>query len=183
MKSLLKLSLLTVMLIFLNACQKQNSQIEVVKEYKEYTTYLVRHAEKADKSKDPVLSPEGIQRAMTLNHVLSNVSLDHIHSSDYIRTRETAAPVALAKGLDTELYNPKALNEIAAKLDSLGGTHLIVGHSNSTPNLVELLGGERESPIDDGGEYDRLYIIHRHKDGSVSSTLMRYGSPYLVADK
>ena len=38
-----------------------------------------------------------------------------------------------------------------------GLRHLVVGHSNTTPPLVELFGGDAGPPIDEASEYDRLY--------------------------
>ena len=62
--------------------------------------FLVRHAEKVDQSKDPDLSPDGYRRAEELACVLADADIEHIHSSDFIRTRLTAAPVAEKFGLD-----------------------------------------------------------------------------------
>jgi len=56
------------------------------------------------------------------------------------------------------------------------GTHLVVGHSNTTPPLTELLGGEGGEPIVEATEYDRLYRVDITKDGSASSKLMRFGA-------
>ena len=59
-----------------------------------------------------------------------------------------------------------------------GGRHLVVGHSNTTPSVVELLGGDPGSKIEKT-EYDRLYIVTIGADGAVSTLLIRYGAPYV----
>ena len=58
-----------------------------------------------------------------------------------------------------------------------GGRHLGVGHSNTTPRLVELLGGKPNSVINEG-EFDRLYIVTIERDGAASSVMMHYGKAY-----
>jgi len=113
-----------------------------------------------------------------LADVLRSANIDQIHSSDYTRTKETAAPIAKNLSKRTQIYNPKKLEELVTKLKDAGGRHLVVGHSNSTPSLVKLLGGDSISKINDDGEYDRLYMVTITKDGTVSSVLLRYGLPY-----
>ena len=108
------------------------------------TVFLVRHGEQLEHGKDSKLAPEGIERAARLAEVLRDDNIEHVHSTDYFRTRDTAAPL----GLPLELYDPRDLPALAEKLRSNGGTHLVVGHSNTTPALVGLLGGEPGPEID-----------------------------------
>ena len=140
------------------------------------TVFLVRHAEKVDHSKDPDLSPEGYLRAEALAYILSDAEIEGVHSTNYIRTRETASPVADYFKLETELYNPMDLPALARKLKSQGGRHLVVGHSNTTPAMVEFLGGEAGPPVADEWEYDRLYILTITQEG-VQTLRLRYGKP------
>jgi broad specificity phosphatase PhoE len=137
--------------------------------------FLVRHAEKMDASGDPDLSGAGRQRASELAQVLRDAEIDRIHSTDYIRTRDTAAPLAAMLGLKPEFYDPTHLAEFAQTLTQQGQRHLVVGHSNTTPELVRLLGGEPGSPIQESSEYDRLYIVTMDESG-VTTVLMRYGT-------
>lgn len=140
--------------------------------------FLVRHAEKSDGGRDPKLSAAGSERAAALAQALGNAGIQYIHSTDYVRTRDTAAPVAKAYGLKVELYDPGNLSALAAKLREMGGSHLVVGHSNTTPEMVRLLGGNGGSPIDEGAEYDRLYVVTTGADGVATSLMLRYGRPY-----
>ena len=142
------------------------------------TIYLVRHAERADDHpSDPTLTPAGSERARELARVLRDVPLDAIHSTDYRRTRLTAAPVAEAQGMDVEIYDPRGpgMAELVEALRASGGTHLVVGHSNTTPALVEALGGDPISPVDEN-EYDRLYVVVLGPAGTVTSSLLRFGA-------
>ncbi len=59
------------------------------------TYYIVRHAEKADVSKDPLLSDIGNARATALKDILLITGIDYIFVSDMKRTQETVAPLAL----------------------------------------------------------------------------------------
>lgn len=138
--------------------------------------YLVRHAEKTTEKTDPGLTEAGQRRAELLAEKLDDAQIERIHSSDYIRTRDTAAPLAKLLGIEIELYDPRDLPAIAAQLEAEGGTHLVVGHSNTTPQLVELLGGDGGEPIVEATEYDRLYIVRHKSDDNITSELQRFGA-------
>lgn len=141
--------------------------------------YLVRHAEKTTENDDPGLTEAGYKRAEDLATRLANVPLTKIYSSDYIRTRDTAAPVAAAKSLGVVIYDPRALESFANKLLTETGHILIVGHSNTTPSLSEYLGGEGGEPIIEATEYDRFYVLTRNA-AVVTSVIEKFGvSPKL----
>ena len=140
--------------------------------------FLVRHAEKLDESQDPGLSGAGRQRSLELAQLLRDAGINHIHSTDYIRSRDTAAPLADSLGLEVELYSWDEAPEFARSLIQSGQRHLVVGHSNTTTDLVELLGGDAGSAIDHSGEYDRLYVLTIDAGQSVTTLLMRYGAPF-----
>lgn len=130
----------------------------------EGTVYLLRHAEKTDDgTEDPPLSAAGQERAESLVKVLRSAGVTHLHSTDYQRTRQTLAPLAQATGLTVEFYDPRAPAALVARLRKTPGVHVVVGHSNTIPELVRLLGGDPRSAIDES-EYDRLYVV-RPADG------------------
>ena len=93
--------------------------------------FLVRHAEKTAEKNDPGLTQAGQARALALANRLGGEGITHIHSSDFIRTRDTAEPLAEKLGLDVEIYDPSDLAVIAKKLKATPGRHLVVGHSNT----------------------------------------------------
>ena len=140
--------------------------------------YLVRHAEKLADAEDPDLTDAGKARAEVLADRLEDAGLTAIYSSDYTRSRDTAAPIAARLGLEVQLYNVRELEAFADQLKTMGGHILVSGHSNTTPRLTDLLGGDYVSPIDEAGEYDRLYIVTLGEDGTASSALERYGAAY-----
>ncbi len=139
--------------------------------------YLVRHAEK-QAGANPSLTAGGKTRADQLAERLAGAELQYIHSTNYRRTLETAAPVAQEFGLDVQLYDPRDLPAFARQVKEQGGRHLVVGHSNTTPALVSALGGDPGTPIDEKSEYDRLYIVTFSADSGVSTDLQRYGVRY-----
>ena len=140
--------------------------------------FLVRHAEKVDASRDPELSATGKKRAEELAGVLRDANVKHVHSSDFIRSRDTAAPIAARLNLKVELYDPRDLPSLVKKLRQAGGRHLIVGHSESIPGTVELLGGKPGIDINEANEFDRLYLVTVDTNGQASTVLIRYGKPF-----
>jgi len=137
--------------------------------------FLVRHAEKADQSEDPPLTEQGQLRAEGIARLLKDAGVERIYSSDFIRTRETAAPLADALDLEVVSYDPKALAALADRLLSSGGRCLIVGHSDTTPELAGLLGGAPGPPIPED-EYDRLYVLTR-QGGVTTTVVLRLETP------
>ena len=146
---------------------------------KRLVAFLVRHAEKMEDGEDPELTAAGASRARILAATLRTVGITQIHSSDYKRTRDTAAPTAELLGLKVRIYDPRDLPTLVGELKAAGGRHLIVGHSNTTPALAKLLGGQAGKPVDEKREYDRLYVITVDESGEASTVLLRYGAPFL----
>ncbi|HEX6202017.1 MAG TPA: hypothetical protein VF100_03370, partial [Thermoanaerobaculia bacterium] len=70
------------------------------------------------------------------------------------------------------IYDPRRLAELAAALRAGEGTVLVVGHSNTTPELVRLLGGDPGAPIAHD-EHDRLYRVD---PASGETTLERFAA-------
>jgi phosphohistidine phosphatase SixA len=148
----------------------------------------VRHAERADDptagappegrmlAEDPPLSPAGEERARLLAHMLGDAGVTAIHTSDYRRTRDTGDPLARRAGVAMRVYDHRDLAGFAAELRGTPGRHLVLGHSNTTPQLVEALGGEPGDPIEDL-EYDRLYVVLL-EGGRATTMLLRFGAPY-----
>ncbi len=125
--------------------------------------YLVRHAEKLAQPDDPGLSDEGHARAERLAELMAERDIEEIYSTDYRRTLETAEPVARKLGLQVRLYDPSRLQAFADSIAGKSQRILVIGHSNTTPELAELLGAEPGQSMDES-EYGRLYRIERDGD-------------------
>ena len=165
-------------MVSLSSCSPAPQPDRSVSQKQPLVVFLVRHGERADSSRDSVLSNAGRERSQALAEVLRGAEIDSVHSTDFNRTRDTAAPTAAAFGLQVQLYDPRNLQDLVENLRRSGGRHLIVGHSDTTPLAVELLGGDPSSPIDEEGEFDRLYIVAAGSNGEVVSMLIRYGAPF-----
>ena len=122
---------------------------------------LIRHAEKIlSSSNDPQLSTKGWQRANELVHVFEAVDIDAVYASPYRRSIDTAKPLAKAKQLEILNYNPDELDSFAQKLlnTHMGETVVIVGHSNTTPQLINALLGTNYPNLEET-EYDWVYFV------------------------
>lgn len=119
------------------------------------TQYFVRHFEK-QAGIDPHLSELGLARALVLKDVLINKGITTIYSTRYNRTLESVSPLADALGLNIEFYDPQTLNEFAFSLKNQRNI-LVVGHSNTTAQLIRLLGGDIEDLSEN--DYGQLFIL------------------------
>jgi phosphohistidine phosphatase SixA len=137
---------------------------------------LVRHAEKADDSKDPPLTEAGKARAQCLADLLAPAAVTDVLSTDFQRTRDTVAPVALSHGRTVEVLGDADANGWAARLRALppGAVAVVAGHSNTLPVLVRDLTGQAVAMND--GEYDRLFVVALAGSGG-SMLAMRYCAP------
>lgn len=121
--------------------------------------YLVRHFEKAKDSRDPHLTKLGSKRAVQLAELLKENDIKALYSTQYHRTIETAQPFAAQSGISIDYYDPRALADFAKQLLKSKKSSLVVGHSNTTPELIALLGGEAKAMQEsDYGELFKLTI-------------------------
>ena len=124
-----------------------------------FTLYLVRHAEKqSDGTSDPDLTMAGTDRAQKLASWLQDKDIADVWSSDYKRTRGTAAPLLKELGFDLIIYDPGKLPALAEQLLGNSNNAFVVGHSNTTPDLARLLCKCAIADMDES-EYDRLIVI------------------------
>jgi len=163
--SLLRALLVSSLLVGCNTTNQPTDHLVV---------YLVRHAEKT-MGMEPGLTGAGQERANKLVMETRDSGIRHVLTTDFRRTRATARPTADELGLELEFYDPSDLAALVRRLRGSGGRYLVVGHSNTTHELVGLLGGEPGAPINEKTEYDRLYIVTIRTDGTVNTELDRYG--------
>ena len=119
----------------------------------------VRHAEKADESQDPPLTPEGQKRAELLARMLRDAGVSVIYSTPFQRTRSTAAPLARQLGITVTEDNSDA--PVLAKRilrENRGKTVFVAGHSNTIPVLLTSL-GIASAPNIGSAEFDNLFVV------------------------
>ena len=129
------------------------------------TVFVMRHAEKAElPADDPPLSPTGEARALELAQHFGSapkgLGLDRIIVSEFRRTQETVRPLANRLGIPVIVVPAKDPATAARRAldENRGGRVLIVGHSNTVPQIVEELSGESVPEMSEA-EYGILYMI------------------------
>lgn len=135
-----------------------------------YELILVRHFEKIADVDDPGLTKKGHARAENLAEVLDQSGINRIYTTDYNRTKQTAMPVAELKGFTVNYYDPRNLKNFAVDLLARQESALIVGHSNTTPALIKLLGGEAK--IIGEKDYGEVFFIRIDKSQLKQSSIL-----------
>lgn len=146
------------MLLFLASCSSSP---------KPKTIYIVRHAEKQLEGDDPELAQVGQIRAQKLAQILSDKNIEHIYSTNYIRTKSTAKPTADQQELEIQVYDPRNHDELVEKLKADEGNILVVGHSNTVGQIANYFVGDAEKYKDlEDIEYDFIYVVTLDANGS-----------------
>jgi len=136
---------------------------------------VVRHAEKADQSTDPVLSAEGVARAEALAKALAGMDVKAVYVTQYQRTALTAAPLAKAAGLKPIQVHSDATPELVERMkkEHPNDVVLTVGHSNSVPRILKLLGAAETIQLGDS-DYDNLFIVVPAASGPPTLLRLKY---------
>jgi broad specificity phosphatase PhoE len=144
---------------------------------------LVRHAEKVAPSGDVALSPAGEARARALVDVARDAKVSAIVTTQFQRTRLTAAPTAEALGITPVVVAASAntAEHVAAIVRMIreqhsGRTVLVVGHSNTVPAIATALGAAKLADLCDS-VYDVLLIVAVASDGTARLIRAQYGAP------
>lgn len=122
---------------------------------------LVRHAERAGgMGADVGLSEAGRCRAKVLSTMLADSGIKAIYTSEVKRTQQTAEPLAEKLGIGPQVVPASKVEEIVAKLRQSppDTASLVVGHSNTVPEIVKRLSGQTVAPIADD-QFDRMFIV------------------------
>lgn len=145
------------------------------------TIIFVRHAERADGGAgvnmmtttpaDPPLSAVGEARANKLAAMLADAGIKAIFATEFKRAQDTGKPLAAKLGLAVQTVPAK---DPAALVARLKGEHpndvvLVIGHSNTLPDLIKAFGGRTITMRDD--EYDAMYVL---APATGALTLIRY---------
>lgn len=135
---------------------------------------LVRHADRDDGMEN--LNKSGEQRAEDLADLLREANIKAVFSSDYARTRETAAPICKALKIQPTIYDSSDIPALISKIkkEYAGELVLVIGHSNTVPETVNAF--EIEPPLTtiNHHEYSNLYILKYGAKNEV--LLLKYGA-------
>jgi broad specificity phosphatase PhoE len=136
--------------------------------YSQTNTYiLIRHAEKdttqigsTQMTANPNLNAQGIKRSKKLINALKSFAIDTIYSTNFNRTTATVTPISQKRNIEIKFYNHKQLEGFATQLKKYDNkTVLIVGHSNSTPALLNLLIDKEMYKALDESIYNKIFIV------------------------
>lgn len=119
---------------------------------------LVRHAERvaAPATEDVALTDAGRARAQKLAGMLAKAGVDAIYVTRFQRTKETAQPLADAVHLTPNVENDT--DALIAKLKQhTDQTVLVVGHSDTVPDVIKAFGGPNVTIGDD--EFGDLFVL------------------------
>jgi broad specificity phosphatase PhoE len=136
--------------------------------------FVVRHAEKAAEAsdRDVPLSDEGEARARRLESLLRDAGVTSICSTDTVRTRATAEPLAHDLKATVRIYSDVAalVGEMRREPEAVV---LVIGHSNTVPALIAALGVRQKIEIGDK-EYDNLFLVVPRPSGEPVFLRMKY---------
>ena len=121
--------------------------------------FAVRHAEKQSNDKDTPLSDLGKTRADCLAKTLQDAHITAVFTTQYTRTKQTAEPTAREANVKLTSLDASSNDEVVkqAMVAAQSGNVLIVGHSNTVPDIVAALGAPKPAIADDA--YDLLFIV------------------------
>lgn len=154
------------------------------------TVFLVRHAERAQEpAQDPALTETGRARAEALARLLSGAGVRAVYTSQFARTKQTAEPLAQLLGVPVNAValgvkpdrprevSEQSIRELKGKVEAhAGGAVLVVGHTNSVPDLIRELGGD-VVPTMDESKYDGLFVVTVYAPGRAKVVQLKYGAP------
>ena len=144
--------------------------------------FVVRHAERADggapsggmtAANDPPLSPAGTERAKRLAAHLASAEVKSIFTTEFARTRLTAAPLAEAIQVKPSAISSKDVATLIQQAGAAAGNVLIVGHSNTVPDVLKQLGVKTPIAIAEN-DYDNLFVVVRPATGEPTLIRLRY---------
>jgi phosphohistidine phosphatase SixA len=156
--------------------------------FKVTTVFLVRHAEKDTAPREnPPLTEQGKRRSEALARALKEANIKAIYTSQFLRTQQTAEPLGRLLGVtpaSIELkmdsrnqgqVSEQSLKEIVDKIHARAGeSALVVGHSNTIPEVIRMLGAN-ETPAIDEKQFDDLFVVTVYEKGKAKAARLKYG--------
>ena len=138
--------------------------------FAQVTVIFTRHAEKAaTPPKDPPLTEAGKRRAEALASMLADSGVEAIYTTELQRTQQTAAPLAARVHVTPTVLPAKDTAVLVKAIRARhSGVVVVVGHSNTLPDIISALGGPKVEISD--SQYDNLFVL---TVGPSESSLLR----------
>ena len=123
------------------------------------TFYVMRHLHTPAGVQDPDLTAEGQRYAQLLANQFPGEPPASIFVSNTKRAQQTAAPLAAKLGITPRVYDPRDTRFLITEIMKEPPPVLIVGHSNTVPDIIAALGGRRPKPLthEDFGDLWRIW--------------------------
>jgi broad specificity phosphatase PhoE len=120
---------------------------------------VVRHADidLPRTSPDPPLNNAGRLRARALAHAATAAGVTAIFTSEFARTKQTAEPLAARLGLRPQEASGTLIGDLLGAPN--GAVVLIVGHSNTIPEMIAALGVTPPMPRIEEPDFDNLFVV------------------------
>lgn len=153
-----RISYMIILLLFTSLVNAQKQRFIILRHAEKDTTINGSKMMQAD----PPLSSKGKERAQSLIRKFRKYKINKIYSTNYDRTKSTVLPLANSIGLSINNYDPRNLKVFAdelKKIENQSKTTLIVGHSNTSPKLVNLLLGKDIYKDLDESVYNQYWIV------------------------
>lgn len=146
------------------------------------TVIVIRHAEKdlSVSAVDPPLNQAGQARAQLLARMFGDVKnfghIEAIYVSPALRNRLTAAPLAARLGISENIAPGDDSRGLVHRVlrEHRGGRVLIVGHSDTVPQIVAALSGNSRIPEIEAQEYGTMYIVTVPRIGRANVLRLNY---------
>jgi len=164
--------LLLLALTTLTSCKNGGEkELATTNNDEEVTTYyMIRHSEK-DRSdtqnSNPNLNPNGKERAERWATYFNDKNIDAVYSTNYNRTIQTATPTADAYGLEVKFYDPSSMYDQRFIEETSGKNIVVVGHSNTTPQFVNAILGEKRYTDLDDSDNATIFIVKKAMDTTI----------------
>lgn len=156
--------------------------------------FLARHAERMiiPGEADPPLTAAGMRRSALLGRVLRSANVATVFSTPFLRCRATAESVAVATGAPVEVMHSDSSAALARAVRERfrGRTVVIVGHSDSLPNVAAELGWEGTEALKPWSYEDLGLLelrpdeppqfVHLHYGGAADTTGMSVPAPAIT---
>ena len=138
------------------------------------TILLARHADRNGKADE--LTEAGMKRAQDLVRALEKTTIDAVYHSEFARTAATAKPLCESRRLTPQVIPAAETAKLIAELRGHPGrTSLVVGHSNTVPEIVKALGGSEFTIAEN--EFDDLVVVTLRGSEAPSVLRLQYGAP------
>ena len=166
----MKSTLIVSTLAILAAAPSVNAQQAVI---------LVRHAELQGaamaSAKDMALSEAGEARAKRLAGILKNTGVGAVYVTDFARTVKTAEPLLKEINREPKVLPKGNARDLVERLrkDHRGETVLMVGHTDTLPDVLKELGYSTEVKID-AQDYSNMFVVIPKSDGPPTFLRLRY---------